>query len=549
MGWLQFLHRKSTMPDDWSPDGEPHEWWDRTSTDPMCSFPRFDLQESAYAIGLMADRTPAWCEVYAEILNGLCERYLTYWAAVDWLSQFGADPRRKTYPPEWKGTLIPEQFWGEYDTPGWVANGIEPWGLQPDPIGADGNLFFKGWLNLTQALHAYVTGEDRWGTSFQVAGVGRSSFEWTQHRLVEHLAAQWSRVPMGPHCENTKVWPFCLSAAGLGLQMYDNLFGGNTHDVYSAWREHTEDKYYGFASSGELEWVAMYYDPLKEHVHATMPVLGLAISFYALPQAPEFAERLYRAAVAFMHWDDPTSPIVALPDPRTMLLGLAMAREMGDYVTEARLRAYAEKHFEPRYFGDGEAQFGFWFHFGENWPRGQLSALAMCAEVGEPGDWQRLFRNPNLAKFSEPVVQGVEYPAVGVAQAWNDPQTATLHLQLLDGNGSRSGQPTRFSIARLPDASKVQVLCDGKVTEDWQQTAPDTIEIATCVGSHAFQIHTGYRADAGGQSRLIRAAEGIAQQPSRAGVGAASAESARPQVQQSRIIAPVRQMCSCCAAF
>ena len=85
---------------------------DKTSTPPMCSFPRFDLQESTYSIGLMADRTPAWREVYTEILDEIAERSITYWAAVDWLSQFGNDPNRKNYPEEWKGTLIPEEFWG-----------------------------------------------------------------------------------------------------------------------------------------------------------------------------------------------------------------------------------------------------------------------------------------------------------------------------------------------------------------------------------------------------------------------------------------------------
>ena len=54
-GWLNFLYLKATTPDDWSEKGTPHEWWDKTSTAPMCSFPRFDLQESTYAIGLMAD--------------------------------------------------------------------------------------------------------------------------------------------------------------------------------------------------------------------------------------------------------------------------------------------------------------------------------------------------------------------------------------------------------------------------------------------------------------------------------------------------------------
>jgi len=40
----------------------------------MTNFPRFDLQESAYAMALMADRTPAWREVYAEVLDGLLDR-------------------------------------------------------------------------------------------------------------------------------------------------------------------------------------------------------------------------------------------------------------------------------------------------------------------------------------------------------------------------------------------------------------------------------------------------------------------------------------------
>ena len=76
-GWLSFLYQKATTPDDWTEDGEPEEWWDKTSTPPMCSFPRFDLQESTYALGLMSDRTPAWREVYSEILDEIAERSIT----------------------------------------------------------------------------------------------------------------------------------------------------------------------------------------------------------------------------------------------------------------------------------------------------------------------------------------------------------------------------------------------------------------------------------------------------------------------------------------
>ena len=544
-GWLRFLHRKATTADDWSEDGKPHEWWDAYSTEPMLSFPRFDLSESSYGLGIMADQTPAWREVYTLILRGLAERHLTFWAAVDWLTQFGPDPRRKSYPPEWLAFLIPEHLAGEYDVPGWVANGIEPWGLQPDPIGADGNLFFKGWLNLVQSMHAYVSGEDQWGQPFEVAGVDRSRFEWTQHRLVEHLGRQWRDNPLGPHCENTKIWPFCLSAAGLGLQLYDRVFDQQSHQVYDNWVEHTRSRYFGFDKDGSLQWCAMYHDPLAEHTHVTAPHMGLPISLYMLPQEPVFAERLYRGAIRFLGWDDPAKPIQALtPDPRIMAVGLVVSREVGDYATYKRLTDYAEQHFEPRRFGDHEAEFGFWFGLGENWPRGQLSALAMMAEVGQPGSWQKLFSQPDLAKFDEPTVEGVDYQALDVCQACNDPATGTLHLAL-QAAGSATDNKTSLRITTLPDPNRVQVLLDGKRYDHWQTTAPDTIEIQTTIGTHQFEIYTGYDGTARKSTR--RAVPAVSPAPSRPSSPAAARTSTRRPLATSFISLP--PACPCCAGF
>ncbi len=538
LGWLNFLYQKATTADNWSEDGEPHEWWDRTSTHPMCSFPRFDLQESTYAIGLMADQTPAWREVYTEILDEIAERFLTYWAAVDWLSQFGADPDRKNYPPEWKGTLIPEQFWGDYDAPGWTANGIAPWGLQPDPIGADGNLFFKGWLNLTQALYSYVSGVDKWASPFMMAGVDRARFEWTQHQLVDHLVGQWAKTPMGPHCENTKAWPFCLSAAGLGLQMYDNVFDKKTHHAYHAWLEHTRDVYYGFNDQGGLDWVTLYYDAQKDHNHVTAPPTGLALAFYSMPQDPAFAERLYRGAVAFMQWDNPKVPIMVLNDPRVTALGLTAAKEFGDYAVEARLRAHAEQHFEPRFFGLNDSQFGYWFNFGENWPRGQISALAICAEVGEPGAWVRMFREPNLDKFSAPSVYGIDYPALGVSQAWHDDARATLHVRIFDANRGKTGAATTFRVSQIPDLRAVKVLCDGQPFDRFKVTEAGDIEIHTDIAEHYFEIHTGFYRRAKTRDAIKTATEAAATAPPRA--------AARRGGATSRLIATPMASCACC---
>jgi hypothetical protein len=38
-------------------------------------------------------------------------------------------------------------------------------------------------------------------------------------------ARQWQDRPEGCHCENTKIWPPCITAAGLGLQLHDVAHG------------------------------------------------------------------------------------------------------------------------------------------------------------------------------------------------------------------------------------------------------------------------------------------------------------------------------------
>ena len=492
-GWLRFLWRKATTADDWSEDGEPHPWWDRYSTEPMLSFPRFDLSESSYALGIMADMTPAWREVYARILGVLVERHLTYWAAVDWLTQFGEDPRRKDYPEAWKGFLIPKHLFGSYDTPGWVANGISPWGLQPDPIGAEGNLFFKGWLNLVMALHVYVSGERLWDQPFKVAGVDRTRFEWTQSRLVERLVELWSRHPAGLHCENTKIWPFCLSAAGPGLQLFDALSGKLSHQVFETWLDYAKQNYFGIDESGKLRWTTFYYDPILDEHMRHGPAGGLPASLYILPQDPAYAEFLYQAAISQMGWNDPSKPIRATEDPRFLALGMVLAKELGDDRTGARLKAYAEEKFEPKYFGDIGDEFGWWFHFGEDWPRGQISALLMMSELGSRGAWSGLFRNPNIWKFDEPTVEGVDYPKCGIAQAWNDADKGELHIETYAADSSRRGTPTCFRITNLPDAKSVEVSCDGHPYSGWRLTSANVIEIDSQVDDRLFRIATGYR--------------------------------------------------------
>ena len=151
LGWLRYLHRKATTPDNWDRNGQPHPHWDATTGEPMTSWHRFDLIDSSYAVALMSDRTPAWREVYSRILDELVSRHTSWWSASDWMTQFGHDPQRTAYPDRYR-PIIPPAHWGDYDVPGWTANGIEPYGVQPDPIAADGMLFFKGFFTLLMSL-------------------------------------------------------------------------------------------------------------------------------------------------------------------------------------------------------------------------------------------------------------------------------------------------------------------------------------------------------------------------------------------------------------
>ena len=518
-GWLRHLWRKAMTPDDWSREGEPHPWWDKYSVEPMLSFARFDLSESTYGLLLMARKTPAWREVYTKILDELIRRHTTHWAAVDWLTQIGPDPDRARYPRRYRN-LIPKDLWGHYDVPGWTANGIQPWGVQPDPIGSDGNLFFRGFLTLMLGIHRAVSGERTWERPFDVVGLEDRTFPWTHGGIAAFLAEQWQRVPHGPHCENTKVWPYCLSAAGLGLQITDLSTGTNTHGVYDQWvEEFLRKKYLRFDAGGNLRSVGMYYDPLLDRVHWTQRAFGMAPAFYLLPQERGLAEILYRAGVASVGWDRRWLPVlVPRGEPRFLSVALLLAREFGDHTTARRLERKLGGFENGRFFdgGDGasEDEFGFFFRYGERWPRGQESALLMLRDLldGE-GDWWRAFNETDTEKFAAPTVEGVDFPRIGLASAWNDTASGNLKVETYVAARSDRGSSTRFRVAQIPDSGAVSVSRDGAAYGAWKTLSPDAIEIETDIGDHAFEIHTGYRPERTAASRA-ETAGAIAATPS-----------------------------------
>jgi hypothetical protein len=525
-GWLRFIWDKATTQDDWSSSGKPHDWWDKSSTPPMCSFPRFDLSETSYALPMMADQTPAWREVYTRIADELVGRYTTYWAAVDWLTLIGEDPHQDQYPPEWL-VWLPEDLRGKYNPPGWTGNGIKPWGLQPDPIGADGNLFFRGFFNLLLGTYSYVSGDDKWEKPFQVAGYNDRLFQWTQPGIPEFIEQQWIDRPQGAHCENTKIWPYCLSAAGLGLQLYDKVFQGGSHVVYDEWIEYAKKYFTSRDKKGKITSFAFYHDPI-EGVSYCPPkgVSGygmLAPLFYLYPQAPEFGMELYEAGIRDLGWNDRTKSVVqAFNDPRWLCLVLMLAREVGDVTTERRLKGLAEKEWGPDFFADDEDRFAWSFGLDEPYPRGQLNSLLILPEIGGPGAWTNIYTGRKESQLDLPTVNGVDYPNMGISRARNGTNEDTLYVTTYCATKSSKSRKTNWKVNNLGNLDAVKIYCDGTEYHDWGPISENTIEINSTIDHHEFVvINTGVSlcdpasdaAKARGQGSTVHSSEHILYKP------------------------------------
>lgn len=487
LGWLRFLWEKSTTADDWSSNGVPHPWWDRYTAPVVLSYGRFDLSFSAYGILMMADQTPAWREVYARMTDEMAKRYPTYWGAIDWLTQIGDDPKRARYPQSVMATL-PPNLRGSYNRFGWTGNGVEPWGLQKDPIGADGYLFYRGWFHLLLATYKYVSGDDKWTRPFKVTGYGDEEFEWDHHRLATRLDEQYRARPEGPQCENTKIWFYCNMAASLGMYLYDRLYNRQTHRSAQNFLEYARKNYVGVSADGKLEWVTQYYDPIVNWKLTAPPAAGLSTAFLLAPQDREFASFIYEAAV------NAAGVRAANAQVRANTALLLMARELGDTAVAEKLKAAADRESDPRVFGRQNEMFGWWTNAPtEGYPRGQASATLMVSEIGRPGDWIRSLQAPHLDKFGAPTVEGVAFPSMGLYQAWNDAASGTLNIGTYAAAPDKRGAATTFNITNLPDARTVRVTVDGQPFTRFEVTGPASIRIDTTIEMRQFRIVTGYR--------------------------------------------------------
>ena len=111
----------------------------------------------------------------------------------------------------------------------------------------------------------------------------------------------------------------------------------------------------------------------------------------------------------------------------------------------------------------------------------------MMAEAGGRGAWARLFSEPNMAKFHEPTLEGVDFPTLGVARAWNDPAAGVLTVGTYAADSARRGHATSFRLTRIP-TDLVQVRCDDAEHHRWRVSGAGEITVDTDIGLHRFAI-------------------------------------------------------------
>jgi hypothetical protein len=266
--------------------------------------------------------------------------------------------------------------------------------------------------------------------------------------------------------------------------------------VFDDWVDYVKQNFLRTDRGGRLKEFPFYYDPIQESLF-TFPgsataYAALSITPYLLPQNPVFAEYLYRESTRLLGWSNPNKPILATPDPRFQIVGLMVARELGDDITARRLRDAIEETAEPQNFGAEQESFGYWFGTGEEYPRGQLSALMMLCETGEPGAWTKAFNNPtHNDRFSEPTVVGVDFPNVGISAAWNDSAQQALNISTYIGTPSKKGQASSLRVNKLANSGNVVVLRNGEQYPNWHIISDQEIDIQFSVGEHNFTVLSG----------------------------------------------------------
>jgi len=133
----------------------------------------------------------------------------------------------------------------------------------------------------------------------------------------------------------------------------------------------------------------------------------------------------------------------------------------------------------------------FYHHLGlgEKWPRAQFNDWLMIGyTITRAGQWRKLFNEPNLAKFRQPTVVGVDFPTVRPRQAYWDAAEKALFVSITSCDSAKLGEPTSFRVTNLLPGTRYRLTVDGQVQDAVLEPTAGTLTIDTKVGSHSLVL-------------------------------------------------------------
>jgi len=519
--------------DNWTKDGSISDAWDRWSIFPWFMYPRYDLDWSTRLVAKIAQEVPAWREACTEIIDLLLQRMTQYAAWFDCVEQKGLDPHRAEYPYDYYDKNIPPGWAGVYNAPGYYGNGLatkvaprevkprspytQPHSpgvgrtYNPDPIYANGGsyMMYKGYLLNMIGLYEFVSGDDKYDKPIELVYDDKIRFQYTHEQIAQVHYDQFmgsadeggSDLTPGIDCEVGKVFPWCVSVSALGLRMCDKLHNTNYQASYYRWLDWAKLNLVGGATepNGPYRWATVYYDrDIPYNMNGPkqqIPGNFFCCAYQYWPDDQTLARRLYEGAkLNFMRTEPDGSAHINFPpelgggeDLVGFGAAVACAKEFGDFETHGQLLRWADAHYQPT---SSEGEFYYKFGLDEPWPRGWPNDWILLAFAGGPGSWYRLFTDPNVKKFYQPTVSGVDYPTVAVRQAYYDESLGALMIAISPGDvtGQKAGAPTTFRVTNLQPTKEHVVLQDGQPFTGWELVTDTEITVKTTVDGHTFVI-------------------------------------------------------------
>ena len=213
------------------------------------------------------------------------------------------------------------KVWGD-----WIS-----YGMGDDPI-SEGNVMYKGHLNLMYALYQLMTGDEEFS----------QEFTWLTNRIIDEMRRHhFEGKHEGADCEPGRYFAQCNSISLLSLKIYDKLYGTNYSEVEASWT-------INFIKQKMIDKKSGYY--LKMY-NTKRQFCNPQLSGYTNAWTMTFLrvyEQKYNEDLYFLWKDDFTKQIgpfayvkedlEAGPSPLAHLTGLLAAKEFGDVNLFRKLR-------------------------------------------------------------------------------------------------------------------------------------------------------------------------------------------------------------------